>query len=171
MAQFMNSSVPLSPPAMEIIMIRKLFLFTAIFIAVPSEAACPLANILIEKYGISFSGFSHSIPRISEPSEITYHKNELKVIRLPNKNGDVPDGFHHSAWINQKGKILWIRRVGRFLSTYEWYGPIELPEADMSGCVIEHSKSVSSRAQREARLMRFRVQGHDQETYHELAKS
>jgi hypothetical protein len=62
---------------------------------------------------------------------------DLVVIRLPNKKGEVPDGFAHSAVINQENKHAWIRRKGGFVPVDEWYGPVKLETENLGGCVVE----------------------------------
>jgi hypothetical protein len=103
--------------------------------ALPAWADCAVAEALIGRYGISFSGFTQALPRVSAPAEAP-DKSLLAVV-LPNRNGHVADGYNHQAWINEEQKRAWILRTGGFAGVYEWYGPVALPSADFSGCAAE----------------------------------
>jgi hypothetical protein len=105
--------------------------------ALPAHAACPLADSLIDQYGISFSGFERAIPRVAAPAEKSARASALVQIRLPNRKGAVPDGFNHLAVINTEEKRAWIWRTGGFLHVREWYGPIPLQKIDLTGCLAE----------------------------------
>ncbi|WP_156477019.1 hypothetical protein [Collimonas arenae] len=103
----------------------------------PAWAGCPAAEGLIAQYGISFSGFKQTLPRVSAPAESPAQASELVTIALPNKNGNVSDGYVHSALINKNLKRAWILRTGGFAGVYEWYGPVALPSSDFAGCIGE----------------------------------
>lgn len=109
----------------------------AVTATLPAKASCPVADALIAQYGISFSGFTHSLPRVPMPDERQSRPDDLVTLVLPNRHGNVSDGFSHSALINKDKKRAWILRTGGFVSVYEWYGPIALPVSDFSGCVTE----------------------------------
>jgi hypothetical protein len=70
----------------------------------PAKANCSVADALIKKYGISFSGFEVDLPRIFAPRLEGSRAEDLVVIRLVNKKGFVPDGFSHSALIDVSEK-------------------------------------------------------------------
>ena len=103
----------------------------------PIGASCTVAKELISEYGISFSGFKINIPRVEIPQERGADAGDLVIIRLPNRTGDIPDGFSHAALINKNSKRVWIRRIGGFAHTNEWFGPIILTRVDLKGCIIE----------------------------------
>ena len=110
---------------------------TALSLALPATAACTAADRLVDEYGISFSGFKKTIPKVARPIERGARATDLVVIRLPNKKGEVPDGFTHSAVINKENMHAWIRRRGGFVYVDEWYGPVKLEKLDLKGCVAE----------------------------------
>lgn len=103
----------------------------------PVRAACPAADALVREYGISFSGFKKQIPRVLQPISHGARTDNLVVIRLPNKKGDVPDGFLHSALIDKENTRVWIQRKGGFIPVNEWYGPVKIKQLDLSGCAVE----------------------------------
>jgi hypothetical protein len=105
-----------------------------------ASAACPVADRLIDTYGISFSGFEKKLPEAARPLEHGARVVDLVVIRLPNRKGAVPDGFIHSALINKEAKRAWIRRKGGFAPEEKWYGPIKLDSVNLQGCVVEAYK-------------------------------
>ena len=109
---------------------------TALSLALPATAACTAADRLVDEYGISFSGFKKTIPKVARPIERGTRTDDLLVIRLPNKQGEVPDGFTHSALINKETKRAWIRRRGGFVYVEEWYGPVKLGKLDLDGCKV-----------------------------------
>lgn len=105
--------------------------------ALPARASCAVADALIDKYGISFSGFTQTLPRVSLPAEQQSRPQALLTLALPNQNGHVSDGFSHTALINIEQKRVWILRTGGFAGVYQWYGPVALPAADFAGCKTE----------------------------------
>jgi len=105
-----------------------------------ANAACPVADQLIDTYGISFSGFTKALPETARPLEHGARAADLVVIRLPNRKGAVPDGFLHSALINKEAKRAWIRRKGGFAPEEKWYGPVKLDTVNLQGCAVEAYK-------------------------------
>ncbi|WP_211442750.1 hypothetical protein [Collimonas humicola] len=121
-------------------MIRVIFftIAAAVTIATPPDRAnCAVADALIGQYGISFSGFTQSLPRVALPAEQQSRPQALLTLDLPNRNGQVRDGFSHTALINKEQKRVWILRTGGFAGVYQWYGPVALPDADFAGCKTE----------------------------------
>jgi len=108
--------------------------------ALPAGAACPVADQLIDTYGISFSGFEKALPETTRPLEHGARVADLVVVRLPNRKGAVPDGFLHSALINKEAKRAWIRRKGGFAPEEKWFGPVKLDSVNLQGCVVEAYK-------------------------------
>ena len=109
----------------------------ALTFALPAAAACPAADRLVDEVGIGFSGFKKALPKVARPSERGTRVDDLVVIRLRNKQGEVPDGFSHAAVINKKKQHAWIHRKGGFVYVDEWYGPIKLSSLDLGGCKVE----------------------------------
>jgi hypothetical protein len=105
-----------------------------------ANAACPVADQLIDTYGISFSGFKKALPETARPLEHGARVVDLVMVRLPNRKGDVPDGFLHSALINKEAKRAWVRRKGGFVPEEKWYGPVKLDTVNLQGCVVEAYK-------------------------------
>ena len=104
---------------------------------VPAQAACPVAEHLIDAYGISFAGFGKPLPKAGRPLLSGARSADLVVVRLPNRKGEVPDGFLHSALIDKASGKTWIRRKGGFVPVDEWYGPVTLKAPDLRGCALE----------------------------------
>ena len=105
--------------------------------ALPALAACPAADRIVEAVSVGFSGFAKQIPKVAQPDVRGARVADLVVIRLPNKGGEVPDGFRHAAMLDKEGRQAWIRRRGGFIPVDEWYGPIKLDRVDLAGCVVE----------------------------------
>jgi hypothetical protein len=103
----------------------------------PAQAACPVAEHLIDAYGISFSGFGKPLPKAEHPLLSGARTADLVVVRLPNRKGNVPDGFLHSALVDKGSGTVWIRRKGGFVPVDEWYGPVKLKTPDLAGCAVE----------------------------------
>lgn len=98
-------------------------------------ASCPAADTLITTYGISFSGFKKSIAKLPTEPDFGGRREDLARIVLPSE-GNVKDGFQHSAVINKVTKQAWLLRTGGFVSVYEWYGPIRVDNVDLEGCIV-----------------------------------
>ena len=114
-----------------------LALLTAATLALPARAACPAADRLVDAYGISFGGFEKAIPKVAQPIAGRTRADALVVIRLPNKRGNVPDGFRHSAVVDKEKQQAWIRRRGGFAPVDEWYGPVKVDARHLAGCKLE----------------------------------
>ena len=121
-------------------MLIALALSSALAVQAPRQPECPAAASLIDRYGISFAGFSQDIPRVDSPDERGARAEDLVMIRLQNKGGPVMDGFHHSAWLNKAEKRAWILRTGGFIGVHEWYGPVELVNVELKGCLPEPTR-------------------------------
>jgi hypothetical protein len=119
---------------------RMLSLTAMLAFAQVAHAACPVADHLIDTYGISFSGFKKALPEVARPLEHAARAVDLVVVRLPNRKGPVPDGFLHSALINKEAKRAWIRRKGGFAPEEKWYGPVKLDRVNLQGCVVDAYK-------------------------------
>jgi len=93
--------------------------------------ACPLSETLSERYGISFSGFKTAIPAAKAPDTTDSASFIRVVVQDENK---VSDGFRHTIVMNTKTKKAWVLRTGGFASVYEWYGPVDAPNASVKNC-------------------------------------
>lgn len=116
---------------------RIVVLAMALVLAFPARATCSVADRLVDTYGISFSGFKKALPELPRPLAHGARTADLVVIRLPNRRGDVPDGFMHSALINKESRQAWIQRKGGFVPVEKWYGPVKLDTVNLEGCVVE----------------------------------
>lgn len=121
---------------------KKIALFCALaWQAHAAFADCAAADKLIDKFGISFSGFERAIAPVATPDQTPDTAGtkaaDLIVIALPNREVLVNDGYLHHALIDRAVKRAWIHRTGGFIGVDEWYGPVHLPHADLSGCVVE----------------------------------
>lgn len=100
-------------------------------------AQCKLADTLIEAYGISFSGFSKALPKVSDHVRTQMAGQALLLIPLKNRRSSVADGFEHSALVDLKKDLAWIERRGGFAGIDEWYGPVALVDYTVMGCEVE----------------------------------
>lgn len=114
-----------------------LVLLAVATLALPATAACPAADRLVDEYGIDFGGFGKAIPKVAQPVAGGTRADALVVIRLPNRKGNVPDGFRHSAVVDKEKQQAWIRRRGGFVPVDEWYGPVRVELRHLAGCVVE----------------------------------
>jgi hypothetical protein len=106
-------------------------------LALPAMAACPAADKLVDEYGIGFGGFEKAIPKVVQPVVGGTRADALVVIRLPNRKGNVPDGFRHAALVDKEKQQAWIRRRGGFVPVDEWYGPVRVDGRQLAGCAVE----------------------------------
>jgi hypothetical protein len=94
--------------------------------------ACPVATRLAERYGISFSGFTATIPA-SNPPDMSADDSFVRM-RLP-EPAYVSDGFHHTAVVSRTTRKAWILRTGGFVDRYEWYGPVDADAGSLDDCL------------------------------------
>lgn len=102
-------------------------------------ASCPVANALIEEYGISFSGFDKPIPKADSEPKRDKRPEEWLYVELANPGGYVFDGFTHAALIDKVRKQAWIYRTGGFVGVNEWYGPVELKKETSLQCNFDQA--------------------------------
>jgi hypothetical protein len=96
--------------------------------------ACPLSESLSERYGISFSGFKTAIPVATAPDTT----DTAAFIRVVMQDESMAlDGFRHTIVMNTKTKKAWVLRTGGFASVYEWFGPVDAPNASGRNCRAE----------------------------------
>lgn len=101
-----------------------------------ASAHCQLADTLVDAYGISFSGFTKPLPKVSEHAREQMAGQALLLLSLKNPRGSVADGFEHSALIDLKNDRAWIERRGGFIGVDEWYGPVALVDYTVLGCDV-----------------------------------
>jgi hypothetical protein len=108
--------------------------------------ACPVADKLAERYGISFSGFDTPIPSARAPAGA----NGGGFVRMPIRESMlVSDGFRHTAVLHPATKQAWILRTGGFAGVYEWYGPVDVGDMPLDGCQPVSPPGGASGARRE----------------------
>jgi hypothetical protein len=96
--------------------------------------ACPLTQSLVDRYGISFSGFTKAIP--ASPAPDTTHGGPFARVVIPD-DSNVADGFRHTVVVDTRTKKAWILRTGGFIGVYEWYGPVDADTASLADCRLE----------------------------------
>lgn len=102
-----------------------------LFVLSAHAPACPMAQSLADRYGISFSGFTKAIPAAAAPD--TSHDGPFVCVALPD-DSHVADGFHHTAVVDTRTHKAWILRTGGFVGVHEWYGPVDAGDASLDGC-------------------------------------
>lgn len=117
--------------------LRMLAVATLMLCSATACAACPAGDVLVERYGISFSGFAKPLPRAAVDPERARRAEGLVRIVLPDKARTVNDGFQHAALIDKAHRQAWILRTGGFAGVYEWYGPLDVAELNLDGCRLE----------------------------------
>jgi hypothetical protein len=100
----------------------------------PQAPPCTMTQTLVERYGISFSGFTKAIP--ASPAPDTAHGGPFARIAIPD-DSKVADGFRHTVLVDTRTKKAWILRTGGFIGVYEWYGPVDAGAASIEGCRLE----------------------------------
>jgi hypothetical protein len=100
-----------------------------------SASACPMTDALVERYGISFSGFTVEIPDGQAPDVAP--GDALVRIAIPDTS-HVADGFRHSVVLDTVKKKAWILRTGGFVGVYKWYGPVDVTTTSLDNCRLEH---------------------------------
>lgn len=109
--------------------------------------ACPVADKLADRYGISFSGFDTPIPSTQEPDASA----SGPLVRMPLRDARmVSDGFRHTVVLSPAAKKAWILRTGGFAGVYEWYGPVEVGDMPLADCRPAAASAGPPRAQKEA---------------------
>ena len=118
----------------------------AALMGLSSEQAlgCPLSDSLAARYGISFSGFSTTVPESTPPD--TAHSGPFVRVRMPDAS-NVADGFHHTIVMDRATKKVWILRTGGFVGVYQWYGPVDAVDPSLDNCRLEPTDG-TNRAER-----------------------
>ena len=105
-----------------------------------TASACPMTDALVERYGISFSGFAVEIPGTHAPDAAP--GESLVRIAIPDAS-HVSDGFHHTVVLDTVKKKAWILRTGGFVGVYDWYGPVDVPTTSLDHCRLEHVSALA----------------------------
>jgi hypothetical protein len=95
---------------------------------------CQMTQSLVDRYGISFSGFMKAIP--ASPAPDTAHGGPFARIAIPD-DSKVADGFRHTVVVDTRTKKAWILRTGGFVGVVEWYGPVDAGDASLDNCRLE----------------------------------
>jgi hypothetical protein len=108
----------------------------AILMSLSSAQAlsCPLSDSLAAHYGISFSGFSTTVPESAAPD--TTRGGPFVRVRVPDAS-NVADGFHHTIVMDLNTKKIWILRTGGFVGVYQWHGPVDAVNPSLDNCRLE----------------------------------
>lgn len=118
----------------------KRFVFAvAVAVASVNAFACPLTQSLAEHYGISFSGFKTSLPETKGPDTDSGDSFVRVVIR---DDSHVSDGFRHTVVMDTNTKKVWILRTSGFVSTYQWFGPVDAIDSSLTNCRLEPMPAV-----------------------------
>lgn len=100
-------------------------------LAMAGLQACPLAEDLVRRYGISATGFEREIPA----EAANFGGGDERVVQVPlNGRGAILDGYSHLAFVHTLSKQAWILRSGGYAGVREWYGPVTVDLALLGGC-------------------------------------
>jgi hypothetical protein len=112
--------------------------------------ACPVADKLADRYGISFSGFDTPIPSTQEPDA----RASGPLVSLPLREATmVSDGFRHTVVLSPASKKAWILRTGGFAGVYEWYGPVDVGDMPLADCRPAAASAGAPQQRKEAPAM------------------
>jgi hypothetical protein len=109
-------------------------LLSTTLLACVQATACPVADLLATRYGISFSGFNTALPASAAPDTGTggpYVRIQLR------DTANVADGFRHAVLVDMPARKAWILRTGGFVGVHQWYGPVDIGDATVHGCRLE----------------------------------
>lgn len=124
---------------------KHVVLATVLALISAQAAACPLAETLMARYGVSFAGFTTAIPESAAPD--TAHGGPYVRVRLPDAS-NVADGFHHTIMMDRRTKKVWILRTGGFVGVYQWYGPVDAVDASLDNCRLEPTDATPRHVQK-----------------------
>jgi hypothetical protein len=122
-----------------------MMLATLMSLSSAQALACPLSDSLATRYGISFSGFSNTVPESAAPD--TTHGGPFVRVRMPDAS-NVADGFRHTIVMDRSTKKVWILRTGGFAGVYQWYGPVDAVDASLDNCPLEPTDSTPHHVQK-----------------------
>ncbi len=100
-------------------------------------AQCPLADAVATRYGVSFSGFTQPLAIVAPAQRRALVSAGIQAIALDDAATHVADGFTHLLLIDSTRQTGYLARRGGFVGVDEWYGPITLPQAALTGCRFE----------------------------------
>lgn len=96
-----------------------------------NAAACPITAELVQRYGISFSGFDKELPAATPPSG----RDGESFVRLPIREKVwVSDGFRHAVLLDRAARKAWIVRYGGLSGAEAWFGPVDAGNAPLDDC-------------------------------------
>jgi len=110
---------------------KQLVLATLMGLFSAQALACPLSESLATRYGVSFAGFSTTIPESAAPD--TTHGGPFVRVPMPDAS-NVADGFRHTIVMDRSTKKVWILRTGGFVGVYQWYGPVDAVDTSLDNC-------------------------------------
>lgn len=119
---------------------KYMMLATLMSLSSAQALACPLSDSLATRHGISFSGFSTTVPLSAAPD--TTHGGPFVRVRVPDA-GNVADGFRHTIVMDRSTKKAWILRTGGFVGVYQWYGPVDATDASIENCQLEPTDKIA----------------------------
>jgi len=111
--------------------VKHLIALAALALGSAGAGACPLTDLLTERYGISFSGFEKAIPASAEP-KVAPDRAYVRV--LLRDKAPVSDGYRHAVLLDVAGRQAWILRTGGFVPVYQWYGPVDVGDVSAADC-------------------------------------
>lgn len=118
---------------------KKLLFLMAVLLPAVSWA-CPMADVLVNRYGISFMGFRVTIPNSAGPA-----LPESQLLQIPlASNALVSDGLYHTAFVDEASGRAWILREGGFIPIHQWFGPVDVSEVSVEGCTLAQPESGDS---------------------------
>ena len=98
-----------------------------------SKNGCEPARRIMEAYGIEAVGFGSTRLKESQPPDALADPDGWYSFRMHDVP-HVPDGYRSTVVLYKPGNVAWVHRVGGFIWSSKWYGPIPLAAVDVSGC-------------------------------------
>ncbi len=94
---------------------------------------CEPARRITEAYRIEAVGSGSTRLKESQPPDALADPDgwySSQVDDVPH----VPDGYRNTVVLYKPGNVAWVHRVGGFIWSSKWYGPVSLAAIDVSGC-------------------------------------
>jgi hypothetical protein len=99
-----------------------------------AASACPLADAVSKRYGISAAGFTTPIPAAAEP----IFEEGRRFVRIRLKLAPwISDAFQHMVIADPVSRKAWILRTGGLAGVRKWYGPVEVDNPSLENCRID----------------------------------
>lgn len=109
-------------------------LFLSILVCAGAATACPMADAVAKRYGISAFGFKTPIPAADEPR--AGDDRGLVQVRLKDAPW-ISDGFRHTVVADPASGKAWILRTGGLAGVHQWYGPVEVDAPSIEHCRLD----------------------------------